>query len=193
MATVTYSMHVSLDGFVAAPGGSLEFAIVDDEVHRAFNEQDAAVAVSINGRRIWEVMASYWPTADQNPDASEVEVEYARIWQAMPKVVVSRTLTAVDGPNARLVHDDPADLVEELRRTTDGIISVAGPTLAASLVERDLIDEYDPFVQPALLGGGLRFLPDGFDLRRLELVETRRFASGVVALRYRRAHHRAER
>jgi len=186
MATVMYSMNVSLDGFVAGPGDSLEFTAVDEELHRAFGAQDAGVAVAIYGRRLWETMAAYWPTADRNPAATSFEVDYARTWQAMPKVVVSRTLTTIDGPNVRLVQDDPVDLVRSLRETTDGIISLGGPTLAAALVEADLVDEYHPFVHPVLVGAGKRFLPEGFAMRHLELVETREFGTGVIALRYRR-------
>jgi len=186
MATVIYSMNVSLDGYVAAPDDSLEFSVVDEEIHRAFEAQEAATSVAVYGRRLWDTMAAHWPTADQNPDASPVEVDYARVWQALRKVVVSRTLTEIEGPNATLVHDDPVTLVRNLRQTTDGIISIAGPTVAASVIEADLIDEYHPYVHPALLGAGKRFLPEGFEMRRLELTETRRFASGVIALRYRR-------
>lgn len=186
MATVIYSMNVSLDGFVAGPDDSLEFSVVDEEIHRAFEAQEAATAVAVYGRRLWDTMAAYWPTADQNPGATPVEVDYARVWQSLHKVVVSRTLTTIEGPNVRLVHDDPVDLVRQLRETTDGIISVAGPTVAAPVVAADLIDEYHPYVHPALLGAGKRFLPEGFAMRRLELVETRRFGSGVIALRYRR-------
>jgi len=179
-------MNVSLDGYVAAEDGSLEFAIIDEEIHRAFEAQEAAVAVAVYGRRLWEVM-TYWITADHDPTASDVELDYARVWQALPKVVVSRTLTSIDGPNVRLSREDPVELVEELKRSTDGIISLGGPTLAAALVERNLVDEYHPYIHPVLLGRGKRFLPEGHELRRLSLVETRRFASGVVALRYVRA------
>jgi dihydrofolate reductase len=186
VATVVYSMQVSLDGFIEAADASLDFAIVDEEVHRAFNAQEAAVEIAVYGRRLWEVMGSYWPTADTNPNASDVEVEYARIWQALPKIVVSRTLPSVEGPNVRLSREDPVALVESLRGSTEGVISVGGPTLAAALIERDVVDEYQPYVEPVLLGAGKRFLPDGVERRRLDLVETRRFASGVVSLRYRR-------
>jgi len=186
MATVIYSMNVSLDGYVAAPDGSLEFSVVDEEIHRAFEAQEAMTAVAVYGRRLWHTMAAHWPTADQNPEASPVEVDYAHVWQALQKVVVSRTLTAIEGPNVRLVHDDPVTLVRSLQETTDGIISIAGPTVAAPVIEADLIDEYHPYIHPVLLGAGKRFLPDRFEMRRLELTETRRFGSGVIALRYQR-------
>lgn len=187
MAHVIYSMNVSLDGFIESTTGSLDFSAVDEEIHQAFNDQEAATEIAVYGRRLWDTMHPYWTTADQNPDATPVEVEYARTWQALNKIVVSRSLTAIDGPNASLTGEDPVALVERLRRTTAGIISIGGPTVAAGVIERDLVDEYHPYVHPVLLGGGKRFLPEGFEMRRLALVEIRRFASGVVALRYRRS------
>jgi len=186
MAHVIYSMNVSLDGFTESTTGSLEFASIDEEIHQAFNDQEAATEVAVYGRRLWDVMAPHWSIADQDPDSTPVEIEYARTWQALTKVVVSRTLTAIEGPNASLTAEDPVELVERLRETTEGIVSIGGPTVAASVIDRDLVDEYHPYVHPVLLGGGKRFLPEGFEMRRLELTETRQFASGVVALRYRR-------
>ena len=88
MGSVVYSMMVSLDGFVARPDGSLDWVIIEEELHRFANAQEAAVAVNVYGRGMWETMSPYWPTADQNPDEPPVIVEFARIWQAEPKVVV---------------------------------------------------------------------------------------------------------
>jgi len=193
MGHVIYSMNVSLDGFIESSGGSLEFSTVDEEIHQAFNDQEAATEVAVYGRRLWNVMHPYWATADQDPDAKPVEIEYARTWQALTKIVVSRSLTAIEGPNVSLTDEDPVALVERLRPTTTGIISIAGPTVAASVIERDLVDEYHPYVHPVLVGAGKRFLPEGFEMRRLELVETRQFASGVVALRYLRRRDGSDR
>ena len=156
---------------------------IDEEVHRAFNAQDAAVAGHLYGRGMWEVMASYWPTADRNPDATEAEGEYARIWQAMPITVVSRSLPSVDEPNARLVHGDAAEELERLRSTVDGDVAVGGATIAASLIERGLVDDFRLFIQPCAIGAGTPFLPPGVKLD-LRLVETHPFASGVVYARY---------
>jgi dihydrofolate reductase len=183
---VTYSLSVSLDGYVADSAGSLDFVHIDEEIHRAINEEQGGVAMHVYGRRMWELMAATWPTWDRNPAATPWEVEWARIWQAMPKVVVSRTLNAVDQPRTELVREDPADLIERLKPSVDGDISVGGPTLAARLIERDLVDDFRILLQPVTLGAGLPFFPAGVPPRSLELVASRPFASGVVGLRYRR-------
>jgi dihydrofolate reductase len=186
MGEVVYSLSVSLDGYAADATGSLEFVHIDEEIHRAVNAEQSTVGVHIYGRRMWELMAATWPTWDRNPDATPWEVEWARLWQAMPKVVVSRTLDRVDEPRTELVRDDPADVVERLKATTDGDISIGGPTLAGYLIERDLVDDFRLLVQPVTIGAGLPYFPRGVPLRRLELAETRRFESGVLGLRYRR-------
>jgi len=185
MGNVVYSLNVSLDGFVETVDHSIDWVHIDEEIHRAFNAQQATVGAHLYGRRMWDVMASYWPTADQDPNASPSEVEWALIWQAMPKVVVSRSLDRIDEPNTRLVRGDAADELERLRATIDGDIDVGGPTLAAALIERDLVDDFRLFLNPVTLGAGTPYLPVGMQ-RQMRLVETRPFASRVVYLRYER-------
>lgn len=184
MSTVVYSMMVSLDGFVARPDGALDWVLVDEELHRFANDQEAETGTALYGRGLWEVMNGFWPTAHEDPSLPPWEVEYARIWQAMPKVVFSTTLAQVDG-NARLVRGDAAAEVRRLKAQPGKDLSLGGPTLAASLIPLGLIDEYRLFLHPVTLGAGLPFLPPGAKLD-LTLVETRPFASGVVYLRYRR-------
>ena len=183
---VVYSMNVSLDGYVETPDKSIEWIHIDEEIHRAFNEQDAAIAAHLYGRGMWEVMASYWPTADRNPEAPEWEVQYARIWQAIPIVVVSRSLASVDEPNARLVRGNAAEELVRLRSTVEGDVAVGGPRLAASLIERDLVDDFRLFIQPRTIGAGTPYFPPGARLD-LRLVETHTFASGVIYIRYERS------
>lgn len=185
MSTVVYSMIVSLDGYVARPDGALDWVMVDEEVHRFANDQEAETGTALYGRGLWEVMNGFWPTAREDPSLPPWEAEYARIWQAMPKVVFSTTLARVDG-NARLVRGDAAAEVRRLKAQPGNVLSLGGPTLAATLIPLGLVDEYRLFLQPVVLGEGLPFLPPGAKLD-LELVETRTFTSGVVYLRYRRA------
>jgi dihydrofolate reductase len=186
MPDVIYSLSVSLDGYVADATGSLEFVHIDEEIHRALNAEQATVGCHVYGRRMWQVMAATWPTWDQNPTATPWEVDWARIWQAMPKVVVSRTLDRVDEPLTELTHDDPAAVVERLKGSVDGDISVGGPTLAARLFEADLIDDVRILVQPVVLGSGLPFFPAGGDRKAFGLVASRSFGGGVMGLHYRR-------
>jgi dihydrofolate reductase len=186
MGKVVYSMMVSLDGFVATPDGSLDWVIIEEEIHRFANAEQAAVAVTVYGRGMWETMAPYWSTADQNPGEPPVQVEFAKIWQASSKVVVSRSLEAVDGPNVRLVRGDGVDEVRRLAAETDGEVAVGGATLAASLIRADLVDELRLYTHPVAIGAGKPYLPPGMPRRSLELVETHEFATGDTYRAYRR-------
>ena len=175
---------MSLDGFIAGPGGEIDWAAPDEELHRFHNEQTREVGAHFCGRRLYETMV-YWETADENPSASEIELEFARIWKALPKIVFSTTLTAVEG-NTRLATDGVAEEVARLKQEAGKDLAVGGAGLAASLTQLGLIDEYRLFVSPVVLGGGTPYFPALDERIALELVETRTFGSRVVYLRYRR-------
>jgi dihydrofolate reductase len=185
MRSLIYSMGTSLDGFIAGPGGDIDFGAPDEELHRFHNEQTRELGVHLCGRRLYETMV-YWETADQDPSASEVTIEFARIWQALPKIVFSRTLEQVEG-NATLERDGLADVAARLKAYDGKDVAVGGAGLAGSLARLGLIDEYRLFVSPVVLGGGTPFFPELDERVDLELVETRTFGSPVVYLRYRRA------
>jgi dihydrofolate reductase len=91
-----YSMSVSLDGFVETPSRSLDWVLVDDELHAVFNDEARAMGAFLYGRRMYELMVAYWPTAETDPSATPVMREFARIWRDKPKIVFSRTLERVD-------------------------------------------------------------------------------------------------
>jgi dihydrofolate reductase len=182
--TLVYSFQVSLDGFVESPGKKLDWILVDEEVHSFYNQQTRETDLSLYGRGLYELMASYWPTADASPSALPVEVEFARIWRQMPKVVFSTTLQTVDW-NSRLVRSDLAAEIARLKEEPGEFMDIGGPTLAASAIQLGLVDEYRLMVQPVVLGSGTPFLPRLEKRFDLELVETQRFGSGVVYLRYR--------
>src|SRR5688500_14421343 len=114
MRKLVYSMLVSLDGFVASPDGSLEWARADEDLHRAANDELRETELRLDGRRRWEVMAGHWPTADQDMDSPEWEREFAVIWQTSEKVVFSQTLDEVSG-NTRLVREDPVEEIKKLK------------------------------------------------------------------------------
>ena len=158
----------------------------DEELHRFWNDQARQIGTSLYGRRLYELMADFWPTADRDPSAPDYVVEFARIWREMPKVVFSTTLTKVDW-NATLAKDDIADEVAKLKAQPGKDIDVGGPTLAATFVRLGLIDEYRLVVQPVVLGAGTPFFPTLDSARNLRLLETRTFASGAVYVRYERA------
>jgi dihydrofolate reductase len=183
MPTLIYSMSVSLDGHIAGPDGAIDWAAPDEELMRFHNEQTRAITAHLCGRGLYEDMLG-WETAELTRTDPR-ELEFARLWKAIPKVVFSTSLTAVEG-NARLARRDVVDEVAELKnRPEAGIVSVGGAGLASSLAAGDLIDEYRLFVNPVVLGGGTPYFPPLPKRLDLELVETRTF-SQVVYLRYRR-------
>ncbi|AKH82352.1 deaminase [Streptomyces sp. CNQ-509] len=188
MRSVTYSMAVSLDGFVTGPDGGIDWGAPSEEVFRHSIEEIQDVGVHLMGRRLYETML-YWETAAQDPSSlSETEREWIRLWNPLPKVVFSHTLTEVEG-SARLASGGLAEEIARLREEpAEGDIAIGGATLAAEAAELGLIDEYRIRVNPVLLGGGTPFFARIERQVDLELVETRTFDSGVVYL-----HHRVRR
>jgi dihydrofolate reductase len=185
MRQVIYSMGVSLDGFIADRDGQLDWSVPDDELMQFHNEQTREMGALACGRELYQNML-YWETADQ-AQWNAHELEFARLWNAVPKVVFSATLASVQG-NARLAEGDVADEIAKLTAGPDGrVVSVGGAGFASALIELDLIDEYRLFVSPVLLGGGKPFFPPLRKRLALELIETRTFSSRVVYSRYRRA------
>jgi len=183
MGKLIYLMNVSLDGFIETPDHGLDWTIVDDELHSWFNDHMRAVDASIYGRRLYEVMAGHWPTGESDPQSTETMREFARLWNATPRVVFSRTLESVDF-NSRLATGDVDEELARLRSEFDGDFEVCGPTLAAEFIKRGLVDEYRLVVHPVVLGAGTPYFPPLERPIGIELVETRTFASGVVYLRY---------
>ena len=179
-------MSVSLDGFFEGPERELNWQIVDEELHAHFNEWLARAGAFLDGRVTYELMAGFWPTADQDPDASPVMAEFAGIWREMPKIVFSRTLKSAAW-NATISREVNAGEIRALKETPGGDLVLGGAELAAAFRELDLIDEYRLYLHPVLLGHGHRLFTDSLPGPvRLELAETRTFGSGVVLLRYER-------
>jgi dihydrofolate reductase len=180
-----YSMGVSLDGFIAGPDGGIDWSAPDEELHRFHNQEVREVGVHVCGRRLYETMV-YWETAEDKPGATDFELEFARIWNELPKIVFSRTLERVEG-NATLVRDGLAEVLAELKAQPGKDVAVGGAGLAGTAARLGLIDEYRLFVSPVLLGAGTPYFPSLQGRIDLELAETRTFGSRVVYLRYRRA------
>jgi dihydrofolate reductase len=183
MRNLIYSMMVSLDGFIEDSHHSLEWVIIERELHQFINDQQASTGVFLYGRRLYETMAAYWPTADQDPNATDFSLEWQQIWLAMPKIVFSKTLEKVDW-NSRLVKDDPVEEVRRLKAQPGKDLSVGGASVAGVLMKHGLIDEVQLFVMPVILGSGTPFFPTLDQSIKLRLIETRTFSSGAVFLRY---------
>jgi dihydrofolate reductase len=184
MRTLIYSMGVSLDGFIAGPNGEIDWAAPDEELLRFHNEQTREIGANLCGRGLYEDMLP-WETAEETRSDPQ-ELEFARIWNAIPKVVFSTTLEKVAG-NARLATSDVAGEVARLKeKPGKDVVSVGGARFAATLIKLDLIDEYRLFVSPVILGGGTPYFPPVEPKINLKLLETRTFGSRVVYVRYRR-------
>jgi dihydrofolate reductase len=181
MRKLIYSLTVSLDGFIAGPGGAIDWSVPDEELFRFHHQRVQEIGMQLCGRRLYETMV-YWETAEQSPlDADEVE--FARTWKALPKVVFSTTLQSVVG-NTRLATDGVGEEVVRVKEQPGKDIAVGGAGLATTCMELGLIDEWRLFVSPVVLGGGTPYFPTLDERINLELVETKTFGSRVVYLRY---------
>jgi dihydrofolate reductase len=183
MANLIYSAITSLDGYVADENGNFDWAAPDEEVHGFVNELERQVGTYLYGRRIYETMV-YWETAHTLPDQPPVMEDFAQIWQAADKIVYSRTLETVSSARTRIERDFDPEAVRQLKASGGRDISVGGPDLAAQAIKAGLVDEYHLFLTPIVVGGGRPSLPDQVRVK-LELLDERRFGSGVVHLHYR--------
>ncbi|MFH9728155.1 dihydrofolate reductase family protein [Streptomyces sp. NPDC017254] len=184
MRRVTYSMNVSLDGYIVGPDGEFDWTAPDEEVFRFWIDEIRQVGVHLLGRRLYETML-YWETVDQDPSLDDSTREWVSLWNPLPKVVFSTTLSTVQG-HARLATGGVAEEIERLRAEPgEGDIAIGGATLAAEAAAAGLIDEYQAMVYPVLVGGGIPFFPRREQRVDLDLVETRTFNSKFVYLRYR--------
>jgi len=186
MRSVTYSMGTTLDGYIVGPDGRFDWTPVEDEVFQFSIDEIKGVGVHLLGRRLYETML-YWETVDQ-ASLDDARREWASLWNPLPKVVFSSTLTTVQG-NARLATGTLAAEIERLRaESAEGNIAIGGATLAAEAAALDLIDEYRVRVLPVLVGGGTPYFAHHARHVDLELVETRALSPRVVFLHYRVVH-----
>ena len=184
MRSVTYSMNMSLDGYIVGPDGGFDWSAPIPEVFRFWIDEIRDVGVHLMGRRLYETML-YWETAEEDPALGDAEREWTALWNPLPKVVFSTTLSTVQG-SARLASDGLAEEIRRLRAEPgDGHIAIGGATLADEAAALGLIDEYRVVIYPVLVGGGIPYFSRREQRVNLELVETRTFPSNVVYLRYR--------
>jgi dihydrofolate reductase len=180
---LTFGMNLSLDGYIAAPGDDIGWSMPSDELFQWWSDRVGATGLALYGRRLWETMSSHWPTADRQPDATAAQIEFARRWLNMPKVVFSSTTSAVDW-NTRLVTGDAVTEITRLKAEDGGPMDIGGAALAAAAMRAGLIDEYAIVIHPVLVGGGTPFFTALDDRVNLNLVETRTFPDGVLLTRY---------
>jgi dihydrofolate reductase len=182
VAKLVYAAIASLDGYVADVDGNFDWAAPDEEVHAFVNDLERPIGTYLYGRRMYEVMA-VWETMPVD-DEPAVMRDYAELWRAAEKIVYSRTLDSVSTPKTRLERAFDPEAVRDLKERSASDVGVGGPGLAAEALAAGLVDEISLFLTPVIVGGGTRALPEGLRID-LELLEERRFASGVVYTRYR--------
>jgi dihydrofolate reductase len=183
MARLIYTAIASLDGYIEDPEGRFDWAMPDDEVHAFLNDLDRPIGTYLYGRRMYETMV-FWETAGTETDEPTVFGDYAQVWRAAEKIVYSRTLQTLSSTRTRIEREFDRDAVQRLKETATADVAVGGAHLAGQAIAAGLVDDCHLFLNPILVGGGKRALPD--DVRaRLELIDERRFTSGVVHLHYR--------
>jgi dihydrofolate reductase len=183
MAKLIYSAIASLDGYVADEDGNFDWAVPDEEVHAFINDLDRPVGTYLYGRRMYETMVG-WETDHTLADQSLLMRDFAEIWQAANKIVYSKTLEAVSTARTRIERDFDPEAVRQMKAVAGRDLIVGGPELAAQAFKAGLVDELHLFVAPMVVGGGKRSLPNEVRLK-LELLDERHFASGMVYLYYR--------
>ncbi|WP_150308425.1 dihydrofolate reductase family protein [Planctomonas psychrotolerans] len=186
MGQLRYSGLISLDGYSSDAGGDFGWAMPDEEVHAAINDSERPTGTYLYGRRMYEVMAA-WETMPTEPDATAPHRDFAGIWARARKVVYSRTLDTVSTERTRIERRFDPDAVRRLLESSEEDLSIGGAGVGGLALRGGLVSEVAAYVFPVTVGGGTKFLPDGFRAH-LELVEERRFTSGVVLLRYRVLH-----
>lgn len=182
MARLIYSSIASLDGYVADENGNFDWAAPDEEVHVFVNDLERSAGTYLYGRRMYETMA-FWETARATVDQPPFVQDFAQLWRAADKIVYSKTLATVSTARTRLERTFDPQAIRHMKETAVRDMTVGGPDLAAHAINAGLVDELHLFIVPIIVGGGTRALPHGARLQ-LELLDERRFGSGVLHLHY---------
>jgi dihydrofolate reductase len=184
VARLIYSAITSLDGYIEDADGEFGWAAPDEEVHEFVNELVRPVGTHLYGRRMYETMV-FWEDPPGLAQQEPVVQDFAEIWQAADKIVYSTTLQTPSSARTRIERRFDPQAVRQLKETANRDLTVGGREVAAQAIEGGLVDEYQLFLVPVLVGGGKRSLPDNNVRTNLELLSERRFRNGTVFLRYR--------
>ncbi len=183
MANLIYSAILSLDGYIEDLDGRFDWAMPDEEVHSFINNLERPAGTYLYGRRMYETLR-VWETDPNLASSSPIMRDFAEMWQAADKIVYSRTLETVTTHKTQIERNFDPEAIRQLKESTGRDILIGGPDIAAHAFRSHLIDECHLFFTPVVVGGGKKSLPNNVRLE-LELLEERRFANGVVFLRYR--------
>jgi dihydrofolate reductase len=186
MRNLIFFMHISLDGFVAGTQGELNWVKIDEELFDFVAEMTAQADTALYGRVTYELMESYWPTAADKLNASKHDIEHSRWYKSVDKVVLSNTLSDTGIERTTVLNKDLTDHINAIkRREGKNILIFGSPGASLSLLQLGLIDEFWFFVNPIIKGTGIPMFKGVLATTKLELVETKTFSCGVVALHYR--------
>jgi len=183
MARLIYAAIASLDGYVEDREGKFDWAAPDEEVHAFVNDLERPIGTHLYGRRMYETMV-YWETVSMGAEQPEVVRDFAEIWRSAEKIVYSRTLQTASSARTRIEREFDPDTIRRLKETAGRDITIGGAELAGQAVAAGLVDECHLFLGPIVVGAGKPALPDNVRTE-LELLDERRFKSGVVHLHYR--------
>jgi len=185
MRKVISFMHISLDGFVAGLNGEMDWIKVDQEIFDHVGKRISEGDTALYGRVTYQLMESYWPTAADKPTASKHDIEHSKWYSKVHKVVLSKTMKEAGLTNTKIISDNIADRINEIKKSGDNDILLFGsPTATHSLIQLNLIDGYWLFVNPIILGHGIPLFVDIKDKIKLKLLTTRQFTCGVTELNY---------
>lgn len=184
MRNLVLFMHVSLDGFVAGPGGEMDWIHVDEQIFDYAGQRTNASDLALYGRKTYEMMQAYWPTAADQPNPTKHDIEHSAWYKAVSKVVLSKSMRTAPA-NTQIISEDVAGEVLKLKQAAGKEIVIFGsPGAAHSLMSAGLIDDYWLFVNPVLIGQGIPLFKDIRERMALTLVASKTFSSGVVCLHY---------
>ena len=187
MGKLVLFMHTTLDGFVAGPGGEMDWIIVDEEMFVYAGQRTSESDTALYGRVTYEMMQAYWPTAAEQPGATQHDIEHSRWYNRVTKVVLSRSLKDSDLPGTKIINENLSKEINQLKQVTGkDILMFGSPSAAHSLMRENLIDDYWLFINPILLGTGIPLFNDIKSKTKLKLLDTISFSSGVVCLHYKK-------
>ncbi len=180
-------MHISLDGFAAGPQGQMDWIHVDEEIFDYVGDRTSLSDTALYGRKTWEMMEGYWPTAADQPGASKHDIEHARWYNGVQKIVISKSLLGQSKPNTKFIGSDLNHEIAEFKSKGGKDVLIFGsPTATHALMKMDAIDEYWLFVNPVIIGVGVPFFQQAEDRVKLKLIKTHTFGAGVVCMHYAR-------
>jgi dihydrofolate reductase len=183
MKKLVLFMHISLDGYAAGPKGEMDWIHTSEEMFELAGRQTKASDLALYGRVTYELMQKYWPAAAEQPNPTQHDIEHSAWYNAVSKVVVSKTMAKAEIPNMRIISSNVAAEIKKIKEGTGKeMIMFGSPSLAHTLMQENLIDDYWLLINPVILGKGISLFGQLNHRVNLRFLESSAFASGVVCL-----------